>query len=106
MSLPISSSVESLTLISQPSPCGSSLMMPGSATAPLLISTTSPETGMKSSETALTDSTVPNSSSALYTWPTSGSSRYTISPSCFCAWSVMPIVPMSPSTRTHSWLSL
>ena len=65
MSLAISSSVESLILMSQPSPCGSSLMMPGSETADLLTSTTSPETGEYSSETALTDSTVPNSSSAL-----------------------------------------
>ncbi len=78
--------------------------MPGSAIAALFTSSTSPEIGEKSSETALTDSTVPNSSSALKTWPASGSSRYTISPSSFWAWSVMPIVPMSPSIRTHSWL--
>src|SRR5262249_12108747 len=52
MSFSTSSSVESLILISQPSPYGSSLTMPGSATAPLLISTTSPETGVKSSDTA------------------------------------------------------
>src|SRR5262249_49258372 len=65
MSFPTSSSVESLTLMSQPSPQGSSLTMPGSATADLLISTTSPESGMRTSEAALTGSTVPNSSSPL-----------------------------------------
>ena len=65
ISFRISSSVVTLSLISQPSPNGSSLTMPGSAIADLLTSTISPEIGMKSSETALTDSTVPNSSSAL-----------------------------------------
>src|SRR4029077_16736057 len=53
MSLATSWSVESLTLISPPSPKGSSLTIPGSSTAALFTSTTSPETGAKSSETAL-----------------------------------------------------
>ena len=48
---------------------------PGLADRLLLTATTSPETGVKSSETAFTDSTVPNSSPASYMCPTSGSSR-------------------------------
>jgi hypothetical protein len=48
-------------------------------------STTSPESGAKSSLTAFTDSTVPNTSCAASFRPGAGSSTYTTSPSCFCA---------------------
>ncbi len=46
ISLPISTSVETFSLMSQPSPNGSSLMIPGSPTALLLTATTSPEIGV------------------------------------------------------------
>lgn len=37
--------------------------------------------------------------------PTEGSSTKTTSPSAFCAYSVIPIVAISPLTSTHSWSS-
>ena len=77
-------------------------MVSGLATSAEFTSTTSPATGENSSETAFTDSTVPKLAWASSLRPTSGSSRYTTSPSCFCAYSVIPMVPRSPVRRTHS----
>jgi hypothetical protein len=49
-----------------------------------------PATGQNSSDTALTDSMVPNGSSASHPSPTFGISTKTTSPSCLAAKSVMP----------------
>src|SRR5262249_36355394 len=38
--------------------------------------------------------------------PGAGNSTKTRSPSCSCAWSVIPTVAISPSTRSHSWSSV
>src|SRR5204863_4456572 len=57
-----SAAEEKRSLISQPSPCGSSLSSSGSSTTASLTSTTSPATGVYTSATALTDSMVPSSS--------------------------------------------
>src|SRR3954454_7971431 len=54
------------------------------------------------SDAALTDSTTPKGSSCVSGVPTSGNSRYVMSPNSFCAKSVRPTVAMSPSSRTHS----
>src|SRR5262249_30644506 len=35
--------------------------------------------------------------------PGAGNSTKTRSPSCSCAWSVIPTVAISPSIRSHSW---
>src|SRR4030095_5164500 len=51
----------------------------------------------------LTDSTTAQASPALTFRPTAGSSTNTTSVNSCWAWSVMPIVPMSPVTRSHSW---
>src|SRR5215217_60744 len=56
------------------------------------------------SDAALTDSTTPSGSLCVTESPTSGSSRYVMSPSSLCAKSARPIVATSPSRRTHSWL--
>src|SRR5438132_12482476 len=73
------------TRIIQPSPYGSVLTSSGLSASVSLISTTSPETGAKSSDTALTDSMLPSSSPASSCVPTCGSSTNTTSPSSFCA---------------------
>src|SRR3954470_3649913 len=49
-----------------------------------------------------TDSTTAQASPALIFRPTSGNSTKTTSVNSCCAWSVMPIVPVSPVMRTHS----
>jgi len=54
-----SSGLETRTFISQPAPYGSRLTAAGSPSSAVLISTTSPEIGVKRSETAFTDSTTP-----------------------------------------------
>ncbi len=66
-----------------------------------MTSVTRPETGAKTSDTAFTDSTVPSWSPFFTTFPTSGRSRKTMSPSCFWAKSVMPMRPDDWSS--HSW---
>src|SRR6185437_3628695 len=50
----------------------------------------------------LTDSTTAQASPTLTWRPTAGSSTNTMSVNSACAWSLMPIVAMSPLTRTHS----
>jgi hypothetical protein len=98
----------------------------------VLTSTTSPAIGAYTSEAALTDSTAPNEFLALNCFLTSspkkkkkkkknkdvgqrgtradlegvlipGRSTKTISPNWRAASEVMPMVPMLPWTRTHSW---
>src|SRR5581483_7648623 len=49
-----------------------------------------------------TDSTTAQASPAFTLRPTSGNSTNTMSVNSCCAWSVMPMVAMSPLTRTHS----
>ena len=65
--------------------CGALFTASGRSVSALLTSVTSPATGLYSSETAFTDSMVPKTSPLLNVRPTSGSSRNTSSPSCFCA---------------------
>src|ERR1051325_4523988 len=50
----------------------------------------------------LTDSTTAHASPAFTMRPTSGNSTNTTSVNSCCAWSVIPIVAVSPATRTHS----
>ena len=73
----VSSSPSSVTstVNSQPSPYGSEFTSPGSSTTAALTSTTVPETGAKSSETDLVDSTSPQTSPAVTVEPASGRSR-------------------------------
>src|SRR5215218_11009200 len=97
-------SSEVLSLTIQPSPYGSSLIFSGASSSEELTSTTSPPTGVYRSETALTLSTVPKESPDPMVSPTSGNSTKTTSPSSSWAWSVMPIVTVPSSVRTHSWL--
>src|SRR5215218_10658991 len=99
-----SASSEARSLTIQPSPYGSSLIFSGASSRDELTSTTSPPTGEYRSETALTLSTVPKESPATMVAPLSGSSTNTTSPSSSWAWSVMPMVTVSFSLRTHSWL--
>src|SRR5579872_6175211 len=80
-----SSGVASLIRIIQPSPYGSVLTSSGFSASASFTSTTSPEIGEKSSETALTDSILPISSPCSSSVPTCGSSTKTTSPSSFCA---------------------
>ena len=63
-----------LILIIQPSPYGSLLTFSGSSANDSLTSVTAPETGVKISETAFTDSTEPNDSLAANSSPTLGNS--------------------------------
>src|SRR5438093_4949714 len=63
-----------LILIIQPSPYGSLLTFSGSSVSESLASATLPETGVKISETAFTDSTEPNDSLATNSSPALGSS--------------------------------
>src|SRR5262249_1081340 len=91
----------SLSLIIQLA-CGSLLTCSGLSFSAVLTSTTSPAAGEYSSDTALTDSIVPNDCPALSFIPTSGKSMYTTSPSCCCAKSVMPTIPRSPAMSIHS----
>src|SRR5687767_4464139 len=51
----------------------------------------------------LTDSTTAHESPVFSFRPTAGNSTNTTSVSSCCAWSVMPMVATSSSTRTHSW---
>src|SRR6185503_9470420 len=74
-----------LILIIHPVPYGSELTFSGSSASDSLISTTSPATGVNTSETALTDSTDPNDSLVSNLSPGFGSSTYTTSPSESCA---------------------
>src|ERR1700733_13341616 len=50
----------------------------------------------------LTDSTTAHASPALTLRPAAGNSNNTMSVNSACAWSVMPMVAVSPLTRTHS----
>src|SRR5471032_1946317 len=58
------------------------------------------------SDAAFTDSTTAIDSPLVTLRPTAGTSTNTTSPSCSCAYCVMPMVPVSPSTRIHSCSSL
>src|SRR5436305_13898082 len=79
-----SSGVLRRIFIIQPSPYASVLTSSGFSLSASLTSTTSPDTGEKSSETALTDSMLPNSSPCSSSVPTCGSSTKTTSPRSFC----------------------
>src|SRR3954452_2142109 len=67
-----------------------------------LTSTISPDSGAITSDTALTDSTSAYGSSLVIVALTSGGSKNTTSPSCSCAYQVMPHVAVSPSIRAQS----
>src|SRR3954464_5399988 len=54
------------------------------------------------SDAALTDSTTATDSPLATVRPACGTSTNTTSPSCSCAYGLMPTVPTSPSTRIHS----
>src|ERR1044072_8120863 len=71
--------------IIQPEPYGSELTDSGSSASDSLILATVPATGVKTSETAFTDSTEPNASLAANSSPAFGNSTYTTSPSEFWA---------------------
>ena len=70
-----------------------------------LTSTTSPDSGEISADTALVDSSSPYSLSFVTFAPTSGWLTNTTSPRVSCAYQVIPNVAMSPSTSTQSWAS-
>src|SRR5262245_41203516 len=67
---------------------------------------TSPLTGAYTSEAALADSTTAAAAPFSGRAPGVGNSTKTRSPSCSCAWSVIPTVATSPSIRSHSWSSV
>src|SRR4051794_18724073 len=94
--------LERRILTIHPSPYGSSLICSGASPSASLTSVISPESGATTSETALTDSTSAYGVSFFTVAPTSGGSKNTTSPSCSCAYQVMPIVAMSPSIRAQS----
>src|SRR3990167_1317703 len=77
--------------------------MPESLPAFSFTSTISPETGAKTSETLFTDSTTIAALPCSTTFPFCGSSAKTMSVRECCAKSVMPTMPMLPSTFIHSW---
>src|SRR6185436_7304917 len=81
---PASPALVSFTAISQ-LPCGSAFTCSGLLLSASFTSTTSPDTGEYSSETAFTDSIVPNDCPCVSLVPTAGRSTKTTSPSCFCA---------------------
>src|ERR1044072_5113107 len=89
--------------IIQPVPYGSVLTVSGSSASDSFIDAMVPATGVKTSETAFTDSTEPNASFAANSSPAFGNSTYTTSPNEFWAYSVMPMMASLPSTLTHSW---
>src|SRR5258708_29695227 len=72
--VPASSGLDILILIIQPRPNASSLTVSVASASIEFTSTTSPLTGLYRSETALTDSTVPNTSPLASMRPASGSS--------------------------------
>src|SRR5216684_1549453 len=67
-----------------------------------LTSSTSPDSGAITSETAFTDSTSPYDVSFVTVAPASGGSKWTSSPSASAANHVMPSTASSPSTRAQS----
>src|SRR6185437_2234270 len=90
------------TFTIQPSPYGSSLSFSGVSLRPSLTSSTSPDRGANTSDTAFTDSTSAYAWLALTVAPTSGGSKNTTSPSWSWAYQVMPNVAWSPSTLAQS----
>ena len=88
--------------MSQPSPYGSSFTVSGASTTCPLTSSTSPESGAMTSETAFTDSTSPYDWSFVTVAPTSGGSKWTSSPSESAANHVIPSTASSPSMRAQS----
>src|SRR5699024_157577 len=98
----ISDSSETSTTIIQAFSYGDSLTNSGLSSSSSLTSTTFPLTGAYSSETVLTDSTLPNGSSASNSSPTSGNSTNTMSPNSDWAKSVIPMRTLSSSFFTHS----
>src|SRR5439155_2870187 len=90
------------TRTSQPLPYGSSFTVSGASTTAELTSSTSPESGAMTSETALTDSTSPYDLSRVTVAPSLGGSKWTRSPSASCANQVMPNTASSPSRRAQS----
>src|SRR3954447_9975778 len=72
-SVPVSPGSDSFTTIIQLA-CGSVFTVSGRDLSAVFTSTTSPDTGAYSSDTALTDSIVPNDCPAFSFAPTSGSS--------------------------------
>src|SRR6185503_10087071 len=91
----------SRTRTSQPSPYGSSLTVSGASATAGLTSSTSPESGAMTSETALTDSTSAYAWSFVSVAPSSGASKCTSSPSASCANQVIPSVASPTSTRAQ-----
>src|SRR5512139_2933679 len=88
----------------QPVPYGSWLISSGWPPRSALPATTSPLTGLYTSEAALTDSTTAQASPAATRRPASGASTNTRSPSACWAWSEIPTVTVpSASRRAHSW---
>src|SRR3954447_12173352 len=88
--------------ISQPSPYGSSFTVSGASTTFWLTSSTSPESGAITSETAFTDSTSPYDASFVTVSPSAGGSKCTSSPSASPANQVTPSTASSPSIRAQS----
>jgi hypothetical protein len=78
------------------------LTVSGSSTALRFTSSTSPESGAITSETALTDSTSPYDAPRSICWPSVGGSKCTSSPSESCAYQVIPSTASSPSIRAQS----
>src|SRR5213075_2431972 len=87
---------------SHPLPYGASFTVSGASTTRSFTSSTSPDSGAITSETALTDSTSPYDWSFVTVEPTSGASKWTSSPSASVANHVMPSTASSPSIRAQS----
>src|SRR5262249_28451978 len=90
------------TRTSHPAAYGSSFTVSGAPTTPALTSSTSPESGAITSETALTDSTSAYDWSFVTVEPASGGSKCTSSPSESAANHVIPNVASPSSIRAQS----
>src|SRR5438128_3388522 len=87
---------------SHPATYGSSFTVSGASTTAWFTSSTSPESGAITSETALTDSTSPYDESFATCEPCVGASKCTSSPSASWANQVTPSTASSPSMRAQS----
>jgi len=83
-------------------PYGSSFTVSGASTTAWLTSSTAPESGAITSETAFTDSTSPYDEPCATEAPASGASKWTSSPSASAANHVTPSTASSPSMRAQS----
>jgi hypothetical protein len=101
-SAPSSASAAPFSLIIQPAFHGSAERLSTFSASAVLTAATSPPTGVKSSETAFTDSISPKRSPFFSFAPTAGSERKVRSERCSTANAVMPTRTKAPSFFAHS----